>query len=78
MPPLRLPTRGWFTLNDGEDMELHGAVPQHIVWPEPGQMPAGKDVQLEKAVEVLRADVKAWQERPQPTLRKATERRPKE
>jgi tricorn protease len=75
---LRLPFRGWFVLNTGEDMELNGAVPQHIVWPEPGQMPAGKDVQLEKAVEVLLADVKAWQERPRPALRKATERRSKE
>jgi tricorn protease len=55
-------------------MELNGAVPDVILWPAPGDMPRGKDVQLEKAVEVLLADVKAWQERPQPTLRKASER----
>lgn len=71
---LRLPTRGWFLPTTGEDMELNGAVPDVVVWPLPGQMPAGKDVQLEKAVEVLSADVKQWLARPQPKLRKATER----
>jgi tricorn protease len=71
---LRLPTRGWYVLGSGEDMELHGAVPDHIVWPQPGELPAGKDVQLEKAVEVLLADVEKWSQRPQPKLRKATER----
>jgi tricorn protease len=71
---LRLPFRGWFLLGDGEDMELNGAVPHHVLWPEPGQLPQGKDVQLEKAVEVLVADVQAWKQRPQPTLRKATQR----
>ena len=73
---LRLPTRGWFLTDTGEDMELNGAVPHHVVWPQPGQLAAGKDVQIEKAVEVLLADVKAWNERPQPKLRKATERTP--
>ena len=71
---LRMPTRGWFTLNDGEDMELHGAMPHHVVWPIPGQMPQGKDAQLAKAIEVLQADVATWQARPQPKLRKATDR----
>src|SRR5262249_27928344 len=50
---IRTPTRGWYLVNDGQDMELNGAVPQHVVWPEPGQLPQGKDVQLDKAVEVL-------------------------
>jgi tricorn protease len=71
---IRIPGRGWFVLTDGEDMELNGAVPDHILWPEPGEMPRGKDVQLEKAIEVLLADVKKWKERPMPTLRKASER----
>jgi tricorn protease len=71
---LRLPTRGWYVLSTGEDMELNGAVPHYTVWPEPGQFAAGKDAQVEKAVEVLLADVKAWNDRPQPKLRKATER----
>lgn len=71
---LRLPFRGWFTVNDGEDMEKHGAVPHHVLWPEPCAMPQGRDAQLAKALEVLRADVQAWQKRPQPKLRLSTER----
>jgi len=74
MGMLRLPSRGWYVLDTGEDMELNGAVPHHIVWPEPGDSAAGKDRQVEKAVEVLLADVKTWNERPQPKLRKASER----
>jgi tricorn protease len=69
---LRLPTRGWFIVGTGDDMELNGAVPDVIVWPEPGQT---KDVQLAKAVEVLLDDVQVWKQRPQPPLRKATERK---
>jgi tricorn protease len=68
---LRLPFRGWYTIGDGEDMERHGAVPDFVVWPTPGE---GKDAQIEKAVEVLTADVKAWKDRPQPKLKKASER----
>jgi tricorn protease len=71
---LRLPTRGWFTINDGEDMEKHGAVPHHLVWPEPARLPRGLDAQLTKALEVLQTEVQAWRERPQPKLRKSTER----
>jgi tricorn protease len=71
---LRLPFRGWFTVNDGEDMEKHGAVPHHVLWPEPGALPQGRDTQLAKAIEVLRADVEAWHKRPQPKLRLSTER----
>ncbi|TET97358.1 MAG: hypothetical protein E3J26_00175, partial [Candidatus Zixiibacteriota bacterium] len=72
---LRLPTRGWFVLGTGEDMELSGAVPDYIVWNEPGEIPSGKDAQLDKAIEVLLDDVKAWKARPMPQLRKATERK---
>ena len=71
---LRMPTRGWHLVGSGEDMELNGAVPDFVLWPEPGQLPAGKDTQLEKAVAVLLEDVKAWKETPRPPLRKATER----
>jgi tricorn protease len=71
---LRLPGRGWFTVNDGEDMELHGAVPDVILWPHPTDHAKGLDVQLDKAVEVLAADVEAERKRPKPKLRKATER----
>jgi tricorn protease len=71
---LRLPTRGWFTINDGEDMEKNGALPHHVIWLEPSNLPQGRDAQLEKALEVLRADVSAWKGRPQPKLKLSTER----
>jgi tricorn protease len=71
---LRLPFRGWHLADDGEDMELNGAVPDHIVWPHPGELPQGKDVQLARAVEVLLGDVKEWKARPRPVLRNASER----
>jgi tricorn protease len=71
---LRLPFRGWFLLNDGEDMELNGTKPDFVVWPQPGDMAQGKDPQLAKGVEVLLADVAEAKARPKPKLRKATER----
>ncbi len=71
---IRVPFRGWFLRDSGEDMELNGAVPDHILWPQPGQMPRGEDVQLAKAIEVLQGDVRAWKQHPRPALRKATER----
>lgn len=74
MGTLRLPFRGWYVLDTGEDMELHGAEPHHILWPQPGELPQGTDVQLEKAIEVLQGEVDAWQARPPVQLRKATER----
>lgn len=71
---LRLPFRGWYVIEDGEDMELHGAVPHHIVWPAPGDAAQGKDAQIAKAVDVLLKDVKDWKARPQPKLKSATDR----
>jgi tricorn protease len=71
---LRLPTRGWHLLGDGADMELNGAVPDVVVWPQPGELPRGRDIQLDKAVEVLLEDVKAWKGRHQPALSNASER----
>ncbi len=68
---LRLPFRGWFLLDDGEDMELHGAVPDYLIWPMPGET---QDSQLLKAIEVLKKDVEIWAKRKQPKLKKATER----
>ena len=69
---IRTPGRGWFLPTTGEDMELNGAVPDIIVWPEPGKH---NDVQLEKAVEALLEDVTKWKARPQPALRKSSERK---
>jgi tricorn protease len=71
---LRLPARGWYDLVTGEDMELRGAQPDHLVWPRPGDMPRGVDDQLQKAIEVLGADVAKWKQRPQPKPIKASER----
>jgi tricorn protease len=71
---LRLPFRGWYLRDNGEDMELNGAVPDVILWPQPGDMPAGKDDQLSKAIELLKADVATEKSKPKPKLRKATER----
>lgn len=71
---LRTPYRGWFLLGDGQDMELNGATPDHIVWPQPGELPAGKDPQLATAVQVLLKDVEEWKKRPLPKLIKASQR----
>jgi tricorn protease len=71
---LRMPTRGWFTIDDGEDMEKHGAEPHYILWPDLERMPRGHDAQLTKAIEVLQADVATWKARPQPKLKLSTDR----
>jgi tricorn protease len=71
---LRLPSRGWYLPDNGEDMELHGAVPDFVIWPEPSDQAKGIDRQLEKAIEVLGAEVTAEAQKPRPKLRKATER----
>lgn len=71
---LRMPFRGWYLLGSGEDMELHGAVPHHILWPKPGDWPAGRDTQLRRAIGVLKNDVKKFNNRKQPDLLKASGR----
>jgi len=71
---IRLPFRGWYLPDTGQDMELNGAVPHHVLWAKPGDLPSGKDTQLEKAVAVLMADAAQWRARPQPKLIKAAER----
>ena len=72
---IRLPDRGWYGLSDGEDMELHGVVPEYIVWPQPGELAAGKDAQLEKAAQVLQAEVKADKAKKRPTPQPASQRK---
>ncbi|MFT5855251.1 MAG: tricorn protease [Verrucomicrobiales bacterium] len=71
---LRIPFRGWFKSDDGEDMELNGAVPGVVVWPQPGDFSQGIDRQLSKAVDVLEKDVETYLARPKPQPRKASER----
>ena len=70
---MRMPFRGWFVVSTGDDMEMRAAVPDHIIWPQPGELPQGVDHQLEKAVDVLKDDV-ADDPPMTPTLRYATER----
>ncbi len=72
---LRKPFRGWYLINDGQDMELNGAMPHHVVWPHPADLPKGKDDQLAKAIEILKADVKKWKANPLPKLINASERK---
>ena len=72
---LRTPGRGWYVVNTGEDYELNGAVPDVVIWPEPGQLPRGEDTQLAKAVELLQADVAAEKAKPKPVLKRASERK---
>ena len=71
---LRLPFRGWYGLESGIDMELNGAQPHHVIWPEPGDTAKGIDRQLTKGIEVLKAEVEARAKRKLPLLRKASER----
>lgn len=56
---LRLPRIGVFT-QKGVNMEKQGVIPDVIVEAHPEQLANGKDVQLEKAVEVVQQDVIAW------------------
>lgn len=70
---LRLPFRGWFVKETGNDMELNGAVPHFIVRPRPAEIPNGKDRQLNKAIQVLQHSIKEWKAAKQPDLIKATE-----
>ena len=58
MGTLRLPHRGWF-LPDGTDMELHGTVPDIVLWNEPGDAAEGLDRQLEAAIRALKEEVEA-------------------
>jgi tricorn protease len=72
---LRLPFRGWFLRDSGQDMELNGAVPDVIVWPKPTEMASGKDRQLNRAIKVLQQSIKQWKAEGEPQLIKATERK---
>lgn len=75
---IRIPFRGWYLLSDGQDMELNGAVPNHIIWPVPGAIPNGMDKQLNKAIALLNKDVARANKIEKPTLIKASEREGRE
>lgn len=74
---LRLPFRGWYLKDNGEDMELNGAVPDIVVWPKPTEIQSGKDRQLNRAIKALEQAIKQWKADGEPELIKATERKPK-
>lgn len=61
---VRMPTRGWYLVTTGEDMELNGCLPDVALWNEPG----GEDRQLLAAVQALAEDVAAAEAngRPEP------------
>jgi len=72
---LRIPFRGWYNVDSGEDMELQGAMPDITIWPLPGEMESGKDVQLETAVQAVLKEVKESIEKNKLKLKKASERK---
>ncbi|MGB3121918.1 MAG: S41 family peptidase, partial [Verrucomicrobiales bacterium] len=74
---MRMPTRGWYTLKEGEDMELHPAVPDVILWPAPGELSRGVDRQLDKAIAVIQGELKTSGALSPPELHPATTRRAK-
>ena len=53
--------KGWFLL-DGTDMEHHGAKPDFEVDLTPADVDAGRDPQLDKAIEVLGEEIKKWRD----------------
>jgi tricorn protease len=55
----RVPRTGVFTLK-GVNMEREGVVPDVEVEDQPDQLAKGIDMQLDKAVDVLKTDVVAW------------------
>ncbi|MFQ5507363.1 MAG: S41 family peptidase, partial [Planctomycetota bacterium] len=55
---VRMPTRGWYLVTTGEDMELNGCEPHIALWNPPG----GPDRQLEAAVQALTEDVARFEE----------------
>ncbi|MEM9586298.1 MAG: S41 family peptidase [Planctomycetota bacterium] len=73
---MRMPFRAWFVNTSGEDMEMAGCVPDTVIWPLPGEIPAGNDRQLSTAVEQLLEDVAKWKQQAPPKRVYATERTP--
>jgi len=58
----RIPRIGVYRM-DGVNMDKQGVSPDILVEPHPDDLAKGIDRQLEKAVEVLRGDVLAWQKK---------------
>ena len=71
---IRTPFRGWYLMGTGQDMELNGAIPDVVIWPSPGELPAGKDKQLDKAISILAREVERYNAVEEIELIKASER----
>ncbi len=54
----RIPHRGWYNLETGLNQENNGAIPDYIVKVQKGDEANGIDRQLEKAVQVLLAEIR--------------------
>ena len=50
---VQVPFRGWFRADSGANLDLNGAKPEFPVAADPAAEAAGRDLQLEKAIEVL-------------------------
>lgn len=55
---LQVPFRGWYHADTGEDLDLNAAIPDHEVPSGPADEAAGRDPQLERALELLRQQVR--------------------
>lgn len=51
---LQVPFRGWYLSPSGKNLDLNGALPDHPVDQTPDDEAAGRDPQLEKALEILK------------------------
>jgi tricorn protease len=69
---IRTPFRGWFSLESGRDLELNGAEPDVVIWPQPDELPKGIDRQLEAAAKILLEEVASLPS--PPNIQYATER----
>ncbi|HEX5053211.1 MAG TPA: S41 family peptidase [Planctomycetota bacterium] len=59
---VRMPTRGWYLVTTGADMELNGCMPDIALW----NLPGGGDQQLAAAISALAEDVAAERARGRP------------
>jgi tricorn protease len=69
----RIPRIGVYTTK-GVNMEKEGVKPDVLIEPHPDQLAKGIDSQLEKAVEVVKADVIAWKKKREPTVAVKTDK----
>ncbi|MEG2465400.1 MAG: S41 family peptidase [Kiritimatiellia bacterium] len=70
---LRQPRYGWYQL-DGTDMELNGAIPDIIVENLPSDVVAGRDPQLDAAIQALLEQVSSVQKQARPFSPKTVSR----